>query len=207
MSGSARAVKILDNKTMANFREKNGFWKGGRTIASNGYVLIKVGFDHHLADVRGYAYEHRLVAEEKIGRRLKKGELVHHIDHDKQNNKPENLEIVASIAEHRFQHRKKDSNRIRLDEKNSLVQCACGCQTHFQKYDCSGRPRKFISGHNPPASETQDQIIELLSKGICTLKEMSEVSGKNIQNIAVCASKMKKAGKIKRVSKGKYEIL
>lgn len=34
----------------------NPNWKGGRTIASNGYVLIKVGKEHHLADVRGYAY-------------------------------------------------------------------------------------------------------------------------------------------------------
>lgn len=42
-------------------------WKGGRSIASNGYMLVRVGLSHHLADVRGYAYEHRLVAEQKIG--------------------------------------------------------------------------------------------------------------------------------------------
>lgn len=43
-------------------------WKGGRSIASNGYVLVRVGKKHHLADVRGYAYEHRIVAEQKLGR-------------------------------------------------------------------------------------------------------------------------------------------
>lgn len=48
----------------------NANWRGGRSIASNGYVLIRVGTGHHLADVRGYAYEHRVVAENSLGRRL-----------------------------------------------------------------------------------------------------------------------------------------
>lgn len=67
-----------------NVGAKNGIWKGGRSVASNGYVLVRVGVEHHLADVRGYAYEHRLVAEEKIGRRLRDDEHVHHVDGDKQ---------------------------------------------------------------------------------------------------------------------------
>lgn len=58
------------SKAGAQARALNPNWKGGRSIASNGYVLIKVGTGHHLADVRGYAYEHRLVAERKLGRRL-----------------------------------------------------------------------------------------------------------------------------------------
>jgi hypothetical protein len=37
------------------FRENNSNWKGGRLIASNGYVLVRVGIGHHLADVRGAA--------------------------------------------------------------------------------------------------------------------------------------------------------
>ena len=66
-----------------NVGDKNGMWRGGRTVASNGYVLVRVGIGHHLADVRGYAYEHRLVAEAKFGRRLLRGEVVHHADGDK----------------------------------------------------------------------------------------------------------------------------
>lgn len=49
---------------------ENYMWKGGRAVTSHGYVLIRVGAEHHLADVRDYAYEHRLVAAEKLGRRL-----------------------------------------------------------------------------------------------------------------------------------------
>lgn len=61
----------------------NSNWRGGRSLASNGYILLRVGVGHLLADVRGYAYEHRVVAEAKLGRRLRKGEHVHHVDGDK----------------------------------------------------------------------------------------------------------------------------
>lgn len=60
----------------------------------------------------GKAYEktfgrhtHRLVAEQKIGRKLKPGEIVHHIDGDIHNNSPENLEVMTQ-REHIELHRK-----------------------------------------------------------------------------------------------------
>lgn len=140
---------------MANWNtgEKNGFWKGGRTIASSGYVLIRVGVDHHLADVRGYAYEHRIVAEQKIGRRLLPGEQVHHINGDKQDNRPENLEIMTSLAHHMVEHRSAGKALRMPGEDNPIVVCACGCGQNFRKYDNAGRPRKFISGHNTMRGE------------------------------------------------------
>lgn len=45
-------------------------------------------------------HEHRAVAENKIGRPLKKGEVVHHIDGDYRNNDPDNLMVLPSQAEH-----------------------------------------------------------------------------------------------------------
>lgn len=132
-------------------RERNPNWKGGRSVASNGYVLVKVGTGHHLADVRGYAYEHRLVAEQKLGRRLLPGEIPHHVNGDRQDNRPENLEVVASIAEHGVHHRR-GGKRLRLPgEPNPDVACACGCGATFPRFDASGRPRRFVQGHNPQA--------------------------------------------------------
>jgi hypothetical protein len=129
-------------------REKNPNWQGGRLVASNGYVLIRVGVDHHLADVRGYAYEHRIVAEQKIGRRLESGESVHHVNGNKQVIRPENLEVMAGVAEHLVHHRKAGSNRRLPGQENELVLCKCGCGESFLRFDGSGRPREYVSGHN-----------------------------------------------------------
>lgn len=126
---------------------KNGMWKGGRTVASNGYVLIRVGHDHHLADVRGYAYEHRIVAEQMLGRRLKQGELVHHKNEVRTDNRPENIEVVPDVAHHLYKHRG-TSERRAPGEPNPIIHCACGCGRTFLKYDSFARPRRFVSGHN-----------------------------------------------------------
>jgi hypothetical protein len=70
----------------------NGNWKGGRHIASNGYVKVSLGEGHPWADSKGYIYEHLLVWL-KAGRpRPPKGFLLHHKDFDKQHNDIENLE-------------------------------------------------------------------------------------------------------------------
>lgn len=48
-------------------------------------------------------HEHRVVAERMIGRKLKPGEIVHHIDHNKHNNSPSNLQIMTQ-ADHARLH-------------------------------------------------------------------------------------------------------
>lgn len=48
---------------------------------------------------RNGRHEHRVVAEEKIGRPLLPGEIVHHDDENKRNNHPDNL-IVMTQSEH-----------------------------------------------------------------------------------------------------------
>lgn len=140
-----------------NIGSKNGNWKGGRTIASNGYALIKVNKNHHLADTRGYAYEHRIVAEKVLGRELRPGELVHHKDGDKLNNSPDNLTILSGHAEHRKFH---PPHNKRKD--NPVVECECGCGTHFLKYR-NGVGRRYVFGHNlkdaPRTVRLPDEVV------------------------------------------------
>ena len=49
-------------------------------------------------------HEHRVVAERMLGRKLKKNEVVHHIDLNKQNNDECNLVVLPSNSEHSHLH-------------------------------------------------------------------------------------------------------
>lgn len=53
-------------------------------------------------------HTHRIVAEQKLGRPLAPGEVVHHIDGDIRNNEPENLMVFSSQAEHLAWHIEND---------------------------------------------------------------------------------------------------
>jgi hypothetical protein len=55
---------------------------------------------------RSGRHEHRRVAEEVLGRKLRKGEIVHHKDENKHNNASENLEVMTQ-SEHAKLHGKK----------------------------------------------------------------------------------------------------
>jgi hypothetical protein len=108
--------------------------------------MVFLGRKHHLSLSSGYAYKHRFIAEQIIGRKLKKGEQVHHRDENKKNNHPLNLEICTH-KEHKFRHRKKESNRRRPWERNPLIKCACGCNGKLRKYSKYGNLRTLIYTH------------------------------------------------------------
>ena len=53
-----------------------------------------------------YTMEHRLILEQKLGRKLKRSEHGHHINGNKQDNRPENLEVFSSNGKHVAFHHK-----------------------------------------------------------------------------------------------------
>ncbi len=121
-------------------------WKDGRTISSHGYVRLKM-LGHHLADCAGYVYEHRLVAEQMLGRPLLPTEQVHHRNGDTKDNRPENLEVTNDLLQHKVRHRKRSDLRV-PGEMNPEIICGCGCGATLPRYDADGRPRRFLPGHN-----------------------------------------------------------
>jgi len=185
---------------------KNNFWKGGKTISEHGYILIRVGKEHPLADIRGYVYEHRLIASEMIGRFLFDTEIVHHIDSNKKNNDPSNLKVTIDLAHHFLEHRKVGSNRRLPNEPNISISCACGCGSVFHKYDNTGRPRIYINGHNPPSAPTMTMLLSILKispKRLCDLYQIGISSGA----IKSALSKMKAKGFVNNIRHGIWEYI
>lgn len=65
----------------------------GRYVNKDGYVRVKVP---GVVGNGGWVLEHRVVMEQRLGRGLLPGENVHHIDGNKENNHPDNLELWVS---------------------------------------------------------------------------------------------------------------
>lgn len=82
-------------KTIRHYGPDHWNWQGGSFIMSRGYVM-EYAPDHPDAPKgKGYVLQHRLVMERQLGRYLTDSEVVHHRNEDKQDNRPENLEILT----------------------------------------------------------------------------------------------------------------
>ena len=94
--------------------EGNPHWKGGRARHIQGYSLVYKP-EHPRCQSHGYILEHRYMMEEELGRPLAKGEIVHHINGIKDDNRIENLELVESQSEHiRIYH--PDINNVTMSQ-------------------------------------------------------------------------------------------
>lgn len=95
------------------------------------YVIDKT---HPRANSEGAVYEHIIVAEKKLGRRLLPEEIVHHKDLNKLNNESSNLMIFATNADHsRFHKNGCNEELLTLNENGSYV-----CEEQKTKcIDCS----------------------------------------------------------------------
>jgi len=82
-------------------------WNKGRIVNEDGYTKVRVGIGHPLADSIGYAYEHLVVWCAAGNSRPGKGELIHHKNEDKSDNRYENLELTTRKAHNQHHNREK----------------------------------------------------------------------------------------------------
>lgn len=102
---------------------------------NNNHYWLVYRPDHPDAQVGGWILEHRLVAERMIGRRLLRTEVVHHKDHDTQNNSESNLEVLPCIGEHTKLHK--------LRKRATLTCLVCG--STFERKQCEVGVKTFCS--------------------------------------------------------------
>jgi len=104
ISGGSRKTQFKPGRPRPETKgEKNPYWRGGEIITSNGYVMVRIPEHPAAKNNSGYVLKHRLVMEKHIGRYLVDGEVVHHMNHDKQDNRIENL-MIMTLGEHTSYH-------------------------------------------------------------------------------------------------------
>lgn len=76
-------------------------------------------------------YVHRLVMEEKLGRKLESSEIVHHINGDTFDNRPENLEIHSNQKSHMSKHLRRPLGYKRIKKRRKYGKICRNCRSHF----------------------------------------------------------------------------
>lgn len=102
-----------------NRKEYSANWKGGIIKKKHGYINIKVDIGYIGADKQGYVLLHRYIIQQKLGRPLRKNEVVHHIDMNPSNNSVDNL-MVMNNSEHLYLHRKLKGFPHKRKDKTSM---------------------------------------------------------------------------------------
>ena len=145
-------------------------FKTNGVMYTGGYRYIYIPM-HPNCECKGYVREHVLVMEQILGRYLLIGECVHHIDGNKLNNIPENLELFNSLSSHIKHH--ENLKALESCGNSSYRKCKY-CQqyddlnnmkpngrSYYHKYCAMLYKRKYRSRIKPNFSESE--LLELIN--------------------------------------------
>lgn len=124
----SRIYQGENNPNYGNRGSRNPIWKSDRKISNYGYAMVRVP-DHPFCDCDGFVREHRLVAEQYLltpettvwvdGKPyLSPDYIVHHKDHNRLNNDPDNLEVMTLADHMRFHHQERKELASQNSEKS-----------------------------------------------------------------------------------------
>jgi len=120
-----RCLKCAPKHRKSTFGERSPRYIRGWTYTKDGYKYIRIyenNFFYPMATKCGRVLEHRLVMARSLGRCLQKWELVHHKNHNKSDNRIENLQLVSddrhtqiTILENKIKSLLKENNRLKTE--------------------------------------------------------------------------------------------
>lgn len=99
----SESQKAAISKRNKGRRKRNDYEFGGHEKKrSDGYIKVYVP-EHPRCTADGYVMKHILVMERSLGRYLRPGEVVHHENHVRDDNRIENLRLMT-VSEHMSMH-------------------------------------------------------------------------------------------------------
>lgn len=153
------------------------------------FLKESLGYYCYYGDNGEHKYYHRLVAEKKIGRPLLDEECVHHIDHNKLNNEPDNLMVFKTKKCHSTHHSYPNIKLIENEDGTfsfpyELLYYPCkNCGKDIKEGDfcCPECYRDFVFNNSKiPTKEELEQLI--LNNTFVSIGNLYGVSDNCVRN-------------------------
>lgn len=106
---SAEQKRAISERNSCNYNGMNGY---GHTKEHNKCYILAYAPKHPHAHKDGYVMLHTIIMERHIGRYLNDDEVVHHVNHDRKDNRLENLQLMKKKA-HMSMHMKERNEKRR----------------------------------------------------------------------------------------------
>lgn len=96
--------------------------KKHKRVISAGYIHLYMP-KHIEAMKNGYVREHRMIISDILGRKLQRNEEVHHVNGIKNDNRPENLQLLTKHIHTSITHKNRKKNNIHNSKPCKFKDC------------------------------------------------------------------------------------
>lgn len=148
-----------------------------RWLTKDGYIVLSLN-KHPLFPGKTMEYEHRIKMAEHLGRKLRKGEIVHHKKAPRSNNRLSNLELKKSQKAHMQEHK----NPCAPETKKKISQANKGKVRTKEQRAALSKARKGI-----PKSTVFKAQVSATMKG----RPTNNPNGPGIEGAALISAKLK----------------